>query len=331
MDKADQLTLGVDLGGTKVETALIDEAGHIVSSEKHATQSERGPDRVIADIIGCVSACLGQAGKTAKVLGVGVAGQVDGHTGVVRFAPNLGWKDVPLRAKLEQALGFSVFIVNDVRAATWGEWRYGAGRGIDDLICLFIGTGIGGGIVSGGRLLEGCRNSAGELGHVPVVTGGRYCHCRNRGCLEAYVGGWAIAERAQAAVRLEPGAGRQLTDLAGRVEKISAATVAQAYSQGDSLAERLVEETAEYLSVGMTGFVNALNPCLIVLGGGVIQGLPHLASLVDSMVRVRALETAVEHLRVTTAVLGNNAGVVGAATLARHKMLEKAQTTAAGR
>jgi glucokinase len=237
--------------------------------------------------------------------------------GTVRFAPNLGWRDVPLQMRLEEALGVPVVIDNDVRAATWGEWQHGAGQGVDDLVCLFIGTGVGGGIVSGGRLLRGCRNTAGEVGHLTVVDGGRRCHCRNRGCLEAYVGGWAIAERAQKAVRASPREGQRLAALAGGIEQVSATTVAQAYADGDPLACRLVEETSRYLAAGVVSIVNALSPCLVILGGGVIQGLPDYVSMVESAVREKALETAAEGLRILTAMLAGKAGVVGAAALAR--------------
>ncbi|TET75770.1 MAG: ROK family protein, partial [Dehalococcoidia bacterium] len=164
------VTLGVDLGGTKIETALVDTAGRIVASYRHPTQLEQGPNGVIADVVTCVKACLSKAGMTAQGLGVGMAGQVD-RSGTVRFAPNLGWRNVPLQVRLEEALGMPVVVNNDVRAATWGEWQYGAGQKVDDLVCLFIGTGIGGGIVSGGQLLEGCNHTAGELGHIPIVAG----------------------------------------------------------------------------------------------------------------------------------------------------------------
>ncbi len=199
MSKAvEQLNVGVDLGGTKVEAALVDAEGHVVTSRRHPTDSKtKGPQRVIADIVACVGECLGEGVRNAGALGVGVAGQIDAATGTVRFAPNLGWRDVPLRAELERTLRLPVVVVNDVRAATFGEWAHGAGKGVNDLVCLFIGTGIGGGVVSGGQLLEGCCNMAGELGHMTIVAGGRPCHCPNRGCLEAYVGGWSIAERAQ--------------------------------------------------------------------------------------------------------------------------------------
>ncbi len=313
------VTLGVDLGGTKIETALVDAAGHIVASRRHPTHLEKGPNGVIADVVTCVETCLGEAGMTAQGLGVGMAGQVD-RAGTVRFAPNLGWRNVPLQLRLEKALDMPVVVNNDVRAATWGEWQHGAGQGVDDLVCLFVGTGVGGGIISGGRLLEGWHHTAGELGHMTIVAGGRHCRCPNRGCLEAYVGGWAIAERAQEAARVDPQAGQRLVTLAGSIQQISAATVTQAYTDGDSLAHHLVEETAQYLAAGLVSIINAFNPCLLILGGGVILGLPEYATKVERPVRENALPTAVEGLRIVMATLGDKAGVIGAAALARDRI-----------
>jgi len=213
-----------------------------------------------------------------------------------------------------------VVAINDVRAATWGEWRYGSGRGVDDLVVLFVGTGIGGGVISGGNLIVGCSNTGGELGHITIVLDGRNCRCRNMGCLEAYAGGWAIAERAQEAVRADPKAGAFLVFLAGSIEKITAATVSQAYRQGDHLARKLVRETAQYLAAGVVGIVNAFNPCLLALGGGVIDGLPELVHIVKKVTRRRALESAVEKLKVVKVSLGDDAGVIGAAALAHSKI-----------
>jgi glucokinase len=241
----------------------------------------------------------------------------------VRFAPNLGWRDVPLRAELEKSLGLPVVVANDVRAATWGEWLYGAGQGMDDLICLFVGTGIGGGIISGGRLLEGYSNSAGELGHMTVVVGGRKCHCPNQGCLEAYAGGWAIAERAQEALQLNPSSGQNMIALAGSVENITATTVSQAFRSGDSVARWLVEETSQYLTAGIVSIINAFNPGLLVLGGGVIRGLPELVQTVEQGLRRQALEVAVEGVKVVPGALEGQSGVIGAAALARKVSVTK--------
>ncbi len=318
-----QLNVGVDLGGTKVEAALVDAEGGVVTSHRHPTDSKaKGPQGVIADIVACAEECLHEGAQNGSALGVGVAGQIDAATGTVRFAPNLRWRDVPLQAELERALKMPVVVVNDVRAATFGEWVHGAGQGVNNLVCLFVGTGIGGGVVSGGRLLEGCCNVAGELGHMTIVADGRPCHCPNRGCLEAYVGGWAIAERAQEVIRADPKSGLALVALAGSLEGITTAILAQAYREGDSFARHLIDETGQYLVAGVVGIVNALNPSVLILGGGVIEGLPELVQVLDVDARSRALEAAVEHLRIVKSALGGNAGVIGATALAREKAVE---------
>ncbi|MFB0501728.1 MAG: ROK family protein [Candidatus Bathyarchaeia archaeon] len=314
-------TLGVDLGGTNVKTALIDANGHILAVYKYPTRPEKGPQKIIADILACTHGCLNKARQEAKALGIGIAGQVD-LKGVVRYAPNLKWRNVPLKEKLEEKLGLPVVVINDVRAATLGEWRYGSGRGVDDLVVLFVGTGIGGGVISGGNMIVGCSNTSGELGHITIVFGGRNCHCPNMGCLEAYAGGWAIAERAREAVRADPKAGQRLKSLAGSIQNITATTVSQAYREGDQLAHILVEETGQYLASGVVSIVNAFNPCLLVLGGGVIEGLPELVHIVENVTRNRALESAIENLKVVRAALGGDAGVIGAATFAQNKIGE---------
>ncbi len=313
-------TLGVDLGGTKVAVGLVDGDGAILASSVFPTRAAAGPDAVIAGIVSCVKTSLGDARRDAAALGIGVAGQVDAATGTVHFAPNLNWHEVPLGAELEKRLGVPVVVTNDVRAATWGEWAHGAGQGVDDLVTLFVGTGVGGGIVSGGKMLVGCTNTAGELGHVTIVTGGRKCTCPNSGCLEAYVGGWAIAEQAREAVTNDPAAGQRLVTLAGGVQEITARTVTQAYREDNSLARQLIDEVSRHLAAGIVGFVNAFNPCLFILGGGVLEGLPELASMVEGPVRAQALESAVRGLRIARAALGNQAGVIGAAAMARTRI-----------
>ena len=209
-----------------METALVDKSGKIISSHRYSTNPEKGAQRIIDDVVTCVQECLDKGKEDAQALGIGIAAQVD-HSGVVLSSPNLGWQNVPLRAMLEEKLKLPVVVTNDVRAASWGEWHFGAGKGVDDLVVIFIGTGIGGGVVSGGRLLEGCSNTAGEIGHTTLIVDGRDCSCPNKGCLEAYAGGWAIAERAQEAVQANPEAGKALISLAGGVEKITAALVSQ--------------------------------------------------------------------------------------------------------
>lgn len=310
-------TLGIDLGGTKVEAALVDASGHVLQSHRHPTDAERGADRVIDDIVDCVIECLSGAPNRAAAAGIGVAGQVDAERGLVRTAPNLDWSNVPLQDRLEAALDLPVAVANDVRAITWGVWQHGAGRGVEDLVVIFVGTGIGGSVVSGGDMLEGDRGVAGELGHIPILPFGRSCHCPNDGCWEAYAGGWALAERAQEAVQAHPEAGAALRVRAGSVDNITGRTVHAACADGDPLATDLVEATGEYLGIGMSGVVNAFNPARVVLGGGVIEGHPEYVDHVRRIVNERALQVTTDELEIVRSDLGGRAGVVGAATMAR--------------
>jgi glucokinase len=312
--------MGVDLGGTKVEVAQVDAFGHLLQRVRRATDVKDGPGAIETEIRTAARELEASAGCPPAGVGVGVAGQIETSTGIVRFAPNLGWRDVPLQADLAQALGLPVVVLNDVRAATWGEWLHGAGQGVNDLVCLFVGTGIGGGVVSGGRMLSGCSNTAGELGHMTIDLHGPPCHCGNRGCLEALAGGWAIARRAQEAITADPEAGAALLRLAdGSSAAVTARHVAEAAHAGDRLAQALVDEVAVALIAGVVTMVNAFNPCRLIFGGGVIEGLPELVERVAQGVRERALAAAGEPLQVLPAQLHGDAGVVGAAALAMRK------------
>jgi glucokinase len=315
------LTLGVDLGGTKIDTALVDSSGRILSSHYRLVSPEKDPDSTIAGIIDSANICLKEAGEQSAALGVGVAGQIDKVQGLVRNSPNLpGWNNVPLGPRLAAGCGLPVFINNDVRLYTWGEWQFGSGKGLRDMVCLIVGTGIGGGVISGGCLLEGSRNTAGELGHMTVVAGGRKCRCAGEGCLEAYAGGWAIAERTRDAVSANPQAGQTLIDIAGDISGITSVTLSEAYRRGDPLAQRLLKDTAKYLAAGIVSIVNIFNPSLIILGGSVILGLPDLVPAAEKRVRSLALPTPLEDLRISLGALGNKAGVIGAAGYARSRL-----------
>lgn len=317
MKNEDAWTVGVDLGGTKIEVAQVDASGRVLMRKRLATRTGEGPAVIQSDIIKTVLDLQDKAGARPMGLGIGVAGQVDAITGTVHFAMNLGWRDVPIGEILSDTLGLPVFVTNDVRAATWGEWLHGAGRGCDDIICLFVGTGIGGGVVSGGRMLTGCSNSAGELGHITVDLHGPLCHCGNHGCMEALAGGWAIGRIGREAVEKDPEAGESLLRKSdGRPEGINARIVSQAAIEGDPMAVGIIESAAEALVAGAVGLVNAFNPSRLILGGGVIEGLPWLVDRVDREVRQRALTVATAPLQVLSAQLGNEAGVVGAAIMA---------------
>ena len=317
MGPKDIWAIGIDLGGTKVEVACVDSKGQLQRKLRRPTNVSEGPNGVRKEIVELVHELQALVGSAPVGVGIGLAGQVDSREGLVVFAPNLNWRDVPFQSDLKQALGLPVVITNDVRAAAWGEWLHGGGKGCDDLICLFVGTGIGGGVVSGGRILTGCSNTAGELGHITIDLNGPLCTCGNRGCLEALAGGWAIQKMAQDAVALDPVAGAHLVKLAGGSPRdITAKTVAEGAHGGDQLSLRLVGQTAQALIAGIASIVNAFNPCLMILGGGVLKGLPELIDQIDKGVRERALPAATKSLQVIPAKLGNDAGVIGAAALA---------------
>jgi len=248
--------------------------------------------------------------------GVGVAGQIRPGTGEIRFAPNLDWHDVPLQSRLQTALDLPVIVTNDVRAATLGEWRFGAGKGGDNMVCMYIGTGVGGGIVAGGKIVDGCSNTAGEIGHIAVDMHGPICNCGNRGCLEVLAGGLAIGRRARAVTSTHPEQGAALLHMVdGSQNDITAETVAAAFHKKDPLARQLVNEAVEALIAGAVTLVHCFNPCLFILGGGVVDGLPEIVDRVDRGIRRQCLPAATEELKVVKAELAAEAGVIGAAAL----------------
>ncbi|MGA8275950.1 MAG: ROK family protein [Thermoplasmata archaeon] len=309
------LTLGLDLGATKVRAVLVDRTGRVIRSSGRLAHSNDGPANVIKAVVRAARRCLPEGGDALRGAGIAVAAQVDPATGRVRHAPNLRWKNVPLGRILTHELGVQVRVFNDARAATYAEWTRGAGVGCEDLFCLVVGTGVGGSAVVGGRLLEGGTHAAGEVGHLPIVSGGRRCHCPGRGCFEAYVGGWAIAERAREAVRADPRAGRALLLKARGMPGIRAETVFETADAGDPLARRLVTETERYLGDGAVGVVNAFNPSLLILAGGVITGRPELVRGVARAVKQRCQPPAAG-VRVVRARFGELAPALGAAALA---------------
>ena len=281
------------------------------------------------EIVNGVRELLHGEGIPPLGLGIGVAGQIDPAGETVCFAPNLSWHDIPLQFELQKLLELPVALLNDVRAAILGEWLFGAGKGSDDLICLFVGTGIGGSAISGGRILYGHSNCAGEFGCMTVDLHGPLCHCGNHGCLEAFAGGWAIARRAVEAVAADPLAGKNLVRIAAEQGgDITASVVAVAALAGDPLAGKIVTEVSEALIAGVVNLVNAFNPERLILGGGVIEGLPNLVARISQGVKQRALKVASTNLQVLHAELHNDAGVIGAAAFALQRFGELDEASA---
>lgn len=311
-------TIGVDLGGSTLRAAVVTLDGRVLRMHEHRTRPERGPDAVLADVVACIrEACLPDPRGSVLGVGVGVAGQVAAPHGVVRYAPNLQWREFPLRARLAEALQLPVAVVNDVQAAAFGEHAFGAGQGVAELVCLFFGTGVGGGVITQGKLLQGCSGSAAELGHITVDPHGPLCRCGNRGCLEALAGGWAIARRAREAAAAEPGSSATLLELAGDdLGPVTVPAVIEAAGRGDPTSRRILREAEEALRIGVASIVNAFNPCVVLLGGGVVAGLPEWIEAARQGVRSRALGTNAAAVRVLAAGLGSRAGTIGAAAWA---------------
>jgi glucokinase len=316
------LALGVDLGGTNARAAVVDrDSGEIVASHKEPHR-DRAPAAVVETVAHAIEQALAGEGRQARSfgqLGIGVAGQCLGRTGVVLNAPNLGWLDVPLGRLLEQRLGLSVRIVNDLSAAAWGERRFGAARGVDDAVLVFVGSGVGSGLILGGRLHEGSRGVAGEVGHAKVrpmraTTAPRRCGCGQIGCLEAYTSGMNIAARVRE--ELAAGAASRISELVrGDLTRVSASVVDEASQQGDPYARALWEEVADLLGNGIASVVTLLNPGRVILGGGVLLGCPELRRRVDDVFQERVSRSAAVDLSLERAFLGDDAGVIGAALL----------------
>ncbi len=310
--------LGMDIGGTNLRLGVVDESGIVIDEDfKSFHESFNEPQKQVEFITKNLKCFIKKNTKyDISGIGVGIAGQINKKTGSVLFSPNLNWRNVPLGEILEKETGLRVKVVNDLTAITYGEWKWGAGIGEDNLVVVFVGTGIGSGVVIDGKLLLGCSNAAGEIGHIVVVSGGRKCTCGNNGCLEAYAGGWGIAEIAREMALKDKIGFRKTIEMAGGIDNISAETVAKAYYSGDDKAIRLVKKTGIYLSDGVITVVNLINPCMVILGGGVIDGIPDLFNIVVEEVGKRALKASTSHLKILMPTLGKNTGIVGAAGIA---------------
>ena len=316
--------IGIDLGGTKIEIGRVNQNGELLQSIRFATNSYKGPEKIQEEILAAVQKLQSVASHPISGIGIGVAGQIDAVSGMVHFAPNLpNWRDIPLQANIEARLNIPVKVINDVRAITWGEWLFGAGKQIKDVVCVFVGTGIGGGVVSQGNLLTGYSNSFAEVGHMAINLEGPPCTCGNIGCWEALAGGWGIAQQAQQAILHETSKGYLLLKLSqGNIKDVSAKTVVEAFRQGDPLALHLMQNVQQALVAGCVNLINLYNPECLILGGGLIDGVPELIPHIDEGIKQRALKVATQNLRVIPAQLGKQVGVIGAAAVVLHQILK---------
>ena len=310
------LTIGVDVGGTKVAAGVVDERGTVVEKLRRATPSS-SPARTEQVIAGAVTELLSR--HRVQAVGLGAAGFIDEERAIVRFAPNLAWREEPLRLRVEDLIGLPVVVDNDANASAWAEVRFGAARGHTNVIFVGVGTGIGAGIVLDGALYRGRWGMAGEPGHYRVVPDGRLCGCGNRGCWEQYASGNALVAEAREFARRSPGAAVRLLQLGGgAAEGISGPEVTQAAREGDAAALRCFEIVGGWLGQGLAALAAILDPDCFVIGGGVSDAGdlligPAQAAFAGALTGGRYRP----HAEIRLAQLGADAGVIGAADLAR--------------
>lgn len=313
--------IGVDIGGTNVKIALVDQKGAIVYSNSVPTRAEMGYEYTVKNIKETIYTSIKESDVTIDSIGgigFGLPGQINSEAGVVRLLPNIpGWVNVPLGQIIEDEFKVKCKIDNDVRVATLGEFTYGAGQGCKNLVCITVGTGVGSGIIVNGQLVRGASMSAGEIGHMILQAHeGPICGCGNTGCLEAFASGPSIVQLAKE--YLSGGKSAKFEELANGRE-ITPFMVYEAAMQGDAVAKRIFAIVGEWLGIALTSVVNLLNPEKIIIGGGVSQAGNFLIDPIRKTINERAIKVSADAVEVVTAKLGERAGVIGASLLIDNK------------
>ena len=308
--------IGLDVGGTKIAAARVGADGSILAKDRVSSPATE-PARLLDAVVEVARPLITEE---VEAVGIGAAGLVDSATGILAFAPNLAWRGVRLMEHVADALGLPAIADNDATAAAWGEYRFGAGRGHRDLLLVTVGTGIGGGLVTDGRIYRGAHGFAAEIGHIIVEPGGPLCGCGNRGCWERVASGYAIQRAGREAAERYPHSGiaRLAEGVPGRV---TGPVVTRAAQDGDGTARAILAKVGRRLGEGIAGLVNVLDPAVVVLGGGVV-GAGDLLLEPARTAFAQAVEApeARPQVPIVPAELGNDAGVVGAATLALEEL-----------
>ncbi|WP_405580538.1 ROK family glucokinase [Streptomyces sp. NBC_01190] len=309
------LTIGVDIGGTKIAAGVVDEEGSILETVKVPTPST--PEGVVDAIVEAVRQV--STGHSIEAVGVGAAGYVDDKRATVLFAPNINWRHEALKDKVEQRVELPVVVENDANAAAWGEYRFGAGQGHSDVICITLGTGLGGGIIIGNKLRRGRFGVAAEFGHIRVVPDGLLCGCGSQGCWEQYASGRALVRYARQRAHATPENAAVLLALGdGTPEGIEGRHISAAARQGDLVAIDSFRELARWAGAGLADLASLFDPSAFIVGGGVSdEGELVLDPIRKSFRRWLIGGQWRPHAQVLAAQLGGKAGLVGAADLAR--------------
>jgi len=321
------LAVGIDIGGTKVAGGVVDPGGVVVARARRDTPHRSTSPSVVEDtIVDVVAELIDGAGDDVVAVGIGAAGFVAADRATVVFAPHLSWRDEPLEANLQRRVPVPISVDNDANAAAWAEWRFGAAQGDSHVVMVNLGTGIGGAMILDGQIMRGRYGIAGEFGHMQVVPGGQRCECGNKGCWEQYASGNALVREARAMMTAgSPMATDLLNLVGGDPSSLTGPMITEAARDGDATATELLGEIGQWLGIGIANLAAALDPGVFVIGGGV--------SAAGDLLLEPARTTFRRHLtgrgyrpeaRIVAAALGNEAGLIGAADLARRDALERA-------
>ena len=300
-------TVGVDFGGTNIKVGLVTDAGRVAATQVLSAKRFGIPSKFVAGVgetVELLARSVRVSPRALRGVCVGAPGPVDAERGLVHRLVNVpGWRDVPLGRLLRQRLRCRCLVENDVNLVALGEWRFGAGRGARQLVCLTLGTGVGGGLICHGTLYRGASGAAGELGHMVIDPHGARCGCGARGCLEAHVGTAGILRLGRSVLHQQAGG------------RLTPALLNDAAGRGDGAAREVWRRVGRSLGIGVANLVNALNPDRVVIGGGVANAWRWFAPMLQRTVRAQALPVAAHAVRIVRAQLGDHAGVVGAAVL----------------
>jgi N-acetylglucosamine repressor len=328
IDSSNFTVIGISVGTKRVKaiTATLD--GQVLLQAEESIPSEPSPEEFLDRLIRVVRRLINQTDKSASsILGIGVGlhGLVDPNRGVSIYAPHLNLRNVAVKEVLEQTFSLPVEVENDVRALALGESWFGQGKGLSNFICFYVGSGVGSSIFLDHRLYQGTSFTAGEMGHTTIDIDGPKCHCGNRGCLEVFISGPAIANRARQSIR--SGAKSLLGEWVGDdLEQITGEMVHRAAEQGDELAIQVLADTGRYMGIGLANLINTLNPSRIILSGGVARAGRFVLDTLQETVQERALQTSAQAVSIVVSELGPHAMEIGAVTLFLQKMFTPAGT-----
>ncbi len=320
--------LGIDLGGTKVLAAVLDHDGQIIAHARAKTRGWRDDEQVFATIARVGHRAIEKAGidqDQIAAVGIGAPGPIDFDTGYIIETANLKFKNFPLGPRVAEEFGRPTVVENDVNAAVYGEFRAGAAQGASDVLGVFVGTGIGGGLILNGALYRGFSKSAGEVGHIIVKAGGPRCGCGNRGCLEAVASRTAITRDIRKAIK-RGYRGAISKSLSRETDQLSGKDLKVAYDSGDELVRKVIHRAARFIGAGVGSLLNLLGLEMVVLGGGVVEAFgDDFLDRIERAAQDTAFEINSKNVKITRAALGDDAGVIGAAMLAREALKRNAE------